>query len=213
LRNSTEPKYSEEQSAVSKLNRMLQRSSKQNCQSQSGAQPGGRAFRALSLPEIFKTLHRNFDICRNFQRIKMKFHILIIFKNSYWNFSLSCSLIIISLQDLSWDRLSDRKFRKWLVFNHKYAGTTCWVSNNTVIAIIISHPWLLQTDLYENPLQNLDTKFISCAVFLDLIEVFDSVNHSILLTKREHYGARGNTFKIIQSYLSNRITVRPGGKH
>ena len=69
------------------------------------------------------------------------------------------------------------------------------------------------TDLYENPLQNLDTKFISCAVFLDLIEVFDSVNHSILLTKREHYGARGNTFKIIQSYLSNRITVRPGGKH
>jgi len=73
-------------------------------------------------PEIFKTLHRNFDIYRNFRRIKMKFYILINFKKSYWNFSLSCSLII-SLQDLSWDRLSDRKFRKLLVFNHKYAGS------------------------------------------------------------------------------------------
>jgi len=24
-------------------------------------------------PEIFKTVHRNFDICRNFQRIKIQF--------------------------------------------------------------------------------------------------------------------------------------------
>jgi len=86
-----------------------------------GAQPGG-AFGTFSPPEIFKTLHNNFDICRNFQRIKMKFYILIIFKKSYWNYSLSCSLII-SLQDLSWDRISDRKFRKWLVFNPNYAGS------------------------------------------------------------------------------------------
>jgi len=31
------------------------------------------------------------------------------------------SWLIISLQDMSWDRPSDRKFSKWLVFNHKYA--------------------------------------------------------------------------------------------
>jgi len=37
-------------------------------------------------PEIFKTLHNNFDICKNFQKTKMKFYILIIFKKSYWNF-------------------------------------------------------------------------------------------------------------------------------
>jgi len=52
----------------------------------------------------------------------MKFYILIIFKKSYWNFSLSFSVIIF-LQNLSWDRLSDRKFLNWLVFNHKYAGS------------------------------------------------------------------------------------------
>jgi len=45
----------------------------------------------------------------------MKFYILIIFKKPYWSFSLFYWLII-SLQYLSWDRLSDRKFRKWLVF-------------------------------------------------------------------------------------------------
>jgi len=39
-------------------------------------------------PEIFKTLRSNFDICRNFQRIKMRFYILIIFKKSYWNFGI-----------------------------------------------------------------------------------------------------------------------------
>ena len=73
-------------------------------------------------PETFKTLHSNFDICRNFQRMKMKFYILIIFKKSYWKFPLSYWWII-SLQDLSWDSLCDRKFRKWLVFNHKHAGS------------------------------------------------------------------------------------------
>jgi len=37
---------------------------------------------------------------------------------------------LVSLQDIFWDRQSDRKFRKWLVFNHKYAEigdcSRCW---------------------------------------------------------------------------------------
>jgi len=52
-------------------------------ETRTGAQQGG-AFGAFApTPEIFKTLHSNFDICRNFQRIKMKFYILINFKKSY----------------------------------------------------------------------------------------------------------------------------------
>ena len=34
-------------------------------------------------PEGFKTLHGNFDICRNFQMIRLKFCILIIFTKSF----------------------------------------------------------------------------------------------------------------------------------
>jgi len=33
----------------------------------------GGAFGAFAPPKIFEIFHRNFDICRNFQRIKMKF--------------------------------------------------------------------------------------------------------------------------------------------
>jgi len=44
-----------------------------------GAQSGGGHLGHWS-PEIFKTLHSNFTICRNFQKIKIKLHILIIFK-------------------------------------------------------------------------------------------------------------------------------------
>ena len=43
----------------------------------------GGPFGAFPPPEIFKTLHSNFDICRNFQIIKLKFCILIIFKKSF----------------------------------------------------------------------------------------------------------------------------------
>jgi len=46
-------------------------------------QPGGEGIWGVCLPEIFKTLHSNFDICRNFQTIDMKFCILIILKKSF----------------------------------------------------------------------------------------------------------------------------------
>ena len=37
---------------------------------------------SIFLPKNFKTLHSNFNICRNFQKIKMKLYILIIIKKS-----------------------------------------------------------------------------------------------------------------------------------
>ena len=41
-------------------------------------------------------------------------------------------------------------------------------------------------------------------VFIDLKKAFDTVDHRILLRKLDHYGIRGNTLRLLGSYLENR---------
>ena len=47
----------------------------------------------------------------------------------------------------------------------------------------------------------LDRGDLAVGVFLDLSKAFDTVNHSIVFDKLEHYGIRG----LIKSYFSNRL--------
>ena len=50
----------------------------------------------------------------------------------------------------------------------------------------------------------IDNKKFACGVFVDLEKAFDTVNHSILISKLENYGIRGNSNKWIASYLESR---------
>ena len=51
----------------------------------------------------------------------------------------------------------------------------------------------------------LDNNKKALAVFIDLSKAFDTIDHSILLNKLEHYGIRGMSLKLFESYLCNRV--------
>lgn len=44
-------------------------------------------------------------------------------------------------------------------------------------------------------------------VFLDLARAFDTVNHEILLRKRDHYGIRGTVNEWFRNYLTERKQI------
>ena len=50
----------------------------------------------------------------------------------------------------------------------------------------------------------IDNQKYGCGVFIDLKKAFDTVNHSILLRKLEHYGIRGVALDWFTSYLLDR---------
>ena len=60
------------------------------------------------------------------------------------------------------------------------------------------------TSLTEMIRKALDEDKFSCGVFVDLQKAFDTVDHGILLSKRNHHGVRGASYKWFKSYLTGR---------
>ena len=55
----------------------------------------------------------------------------------------------------------------------------------------------------ENIRKSLDDDKLAVGIFIDLQKAFDTVNHSILLSKLEHYGIRGISNDWFKSYLTD----------
>ena len=51
---------------------------------------------------------------------------------------------------------------------------------------------------------DLDEKQLPIAIFIDLSKAFDTIEHTILISKLEHYGVENNELKWFISYMHNR---------
>ena len=62
-------------------------------------------------------------------------------------------------------------------------------------------------DIYNQILQNLNEKKITCSIFLDLAKAFDCINHDILLKKNGKVWCTWTSTKIISKLFSKQTTV------
>ena len=60
-------------------------------------------------------------------------------------------------------------------------------------------------ELLEKVYSNLDANNSCIGIFLDLSKAFDTIDHSILLYKLQHYGFRGKILDWFSSYLTTRM--------
>ena len=62
-------------------------------------------------------------------------------------------------------------------------------------------------ELVDRIYTDLDEKQLPIAIFIDLSKAFDTIDHTILISKLEHYGVENNELQWFISYMHNRRHV------
>ena len=99
------------------------------------------------------------------------------------------------------------KFLERIMYNRLYYYlTNLHILCDNQFGFSKNHSTMLAlVDLHEKISSAIDRGELAVGVFSDLSKAFDTVNHSILFEKLEHYGIRGLALKWIKSYFSNRL--------
>ena len=93
------------------------------------------------------------------------------------------------LEKLVFNRLSNYLEKRELIYSKQFGFQSHHSTVHAVLSII-------------NKVQKaIEDREYSCAIFLDFSKAYDTVNHAILLTKREFYGFRGIVKDWFTSYL------------
>ena len=97
------------------------------------------------------------------------------------------------LEGVVYNRLMNYIDINQILFRNQYGFRK---NHSTTLALI---------NLYDKISAGFDTNKHTVGIFLDLSKAFDTVDHTILISKLEHYGIRGLPLEWIQNYLSNRF--------
>ena len=97
------------------------------------------------------------------------------------------------LEKLMANRLKNFITANSILYNYQFGFRQTY---STVLALVD-----VVNDLYSH----LDKKEFVAGIYLDLQKAFDTVDHSILLWKLQHYGIRGVVHSWFASYLHNRM--------
>ena len=91
-----------------------------------------------------------------------------------------------------YNRLESYLERNNILYNHQFGFRKSYSTEHALMSIT------------EQIKSNFRKKSFSCGVFVDLEKAFDTVNHSILISKLKYYGLKDQSLSWFTSYLNNR---------